>query len=43
MVQIIKAIANVNCSTTKILRGVTNACAALNVPFKTFTGLYDDK
>ena len=34
----IRIMANVNCSTTSTLRGVTSAFAFLNVPFKTFTG-----
>ena len=43
MVPIINAIETVNCTTTNTLRGSVAKRPALNVPFKTFTGLNDDK
>ena len=43
MVQMISIMAKVNCSTTNTLRGVTTACDFLNVPFKTFAGLNDER
>jgi hypothetical protein len=42
LVQMIRMIAKVNCSITSNFRGVINAFAALNVPFKTFAGLKAD-
>ncbi len=39
MVEITSMMANVNCDTTSIFLGVTNAFTFLKLPFKTATGL----
>jgi len=39
----IKATDTVNCVTTKTLRGMDANLPALKVPFKTLTGLNDDR
>ena len=43
MVPIINVTETVNCKTTNTLRGMAAKRPALNVPFKTFTGLKEEK
>ncbi len=39
----IKAMEQLNCTTTNILRGSAALLPALNVPFKTVTGLKEER
>ena len=43
MVPIISETETLNCSTTNTLRGMAAKRPALNVPFKTFTGLNEER
>ncbi len=43
MVQIMRMMAKVNCSTTITFLGVTRALAFLNVPFNTLTGWKEER
>ena len=43
MVPMISVTETVNCNTTNTLRGIAANRPALKVPFKTFTGLKEDK